>query len=296
MQNKPSVAVLMTCHNRSAKTLRALHHLFRQQDASCRMAVYLVDDGCTDDTPQRVAAKHPEVRLIAGDGTLYWGGGTARAFAAARDVGHDFYLWLNDDTFLFEDALRRLLATYHEVRASSAADCIIVGSTRSETGTKANTGGRRSSRWRPFRFDIVEPGHFPRQCATFNGNCVLIPCRVAEAVGSLDPTFRHYIGDIDYGLRARESGFQSWVAPGFVATCEVGRGKPVDLRGPRDVLRILPQLGNPKGVNLPGGTLYSFREWAHFASRHGGPLWFVYFALPYRRLLKGLISWTHHRA
>jgi GT2 family glycosyltransferase len=287
---RPSVAVLVTCHNRRAKTLLALQRLHAQAGAPCTLSVYLVDDGSSDGTAERVAHSYPGVRVIPGDGTLFWGGGMALAFGAAAAEDHDFFLWLNDDTYLFDDAVRHMLQTYQQVRPVCTKDSIVVGSTRSETSARANTGGRLRCRWRRFRFDVVEPGDRPVRCDTFNGNCVLIPRRVADEIGGPDAAFRHHIGDFDYGLRASWNGFESWVAPGFIGTCEIERPAVVDTRGFRALFRILAKLCDPKGVQLEDGRLYSFQEWARFARRHGGPFWLIYFLSPYRRLLKCLIS------
>ena len=51
-----------------------------------------------------------------------------------------------------------------------------------------------------------------RNVKSFNGNCVLIPQCVFKKVGNLDWTYRHAIGDIDYGYRVRKAGFKNYVA------------------------------------------------------------------------------------
>jgi GT2 family glycosyltransferase len=286
---RPHIAALMTCHNRAATTLRALQHLHAQVGAACQLSVYLVDDGSSDGTADLVARAYPEVTIIPGDGTLFWGGGMARAFEAASRGEHDFFLWLNDDTYLFPDAVRTLLQTHAEITRTQGADCIVVGTTRPEGAKKANTGGRSSSPPRLFHFELIEPCDRPQRCTTFNGNCVLVPRRVAEQIGGPDAGFRHYIGDFDYGLRAKKRGFESWVAPGFAGTCQSDRIAEPSARGLRAFCQMLADLRRPKGVQVDGATVYSFQEWARFARRHGGPFWFIYFAFPYRRLLKCLI-------
>ena len=44
-------------------------------------------------------------------------------------------------------------------------------------------------------------------CREINGNFVLIPKKIYDQVGMLDPVFPHAIGDFDYGLRVASSGF-----------------------------------------------------------------------------------------
>jgi GT2 family glycosyltransferase len=288
MQRTTDVAVLLTCHNRAEKTLRALRHLFDQQWHSSKLSVYLVDDGCTDATPDLVRAEFPSVNIITGTGELFWGGGMALAFSRALERRHAFYLWLNDDTLLFADALAKLIRTYRLLKERSAAECIVVGATREPDSDELTSSGLRRSSWRPLRFQRIPPRATPQRCMTFQGNCVLIPATVAEDIGPVDGAFRHYIGDIDYGLRAACRGYQSWLAPGFVGVCRSDPRPSLSDSGPRALAKAWAQLRGPKGVNLAGGTLYSFREWARFAARHGGPLWVLHFVFPYRRLLRCL--------
>lgn len=104
------VAVLLTVHNRREKTLECLQNCYQQIDSmkgdgSYEFAVYLVNDGCTDGTPEAVAESYPQTHIIRGDGSLFWNQGMRAAWTAAAADGQDFYLWLNDDTILSEGRL-----------------------------------------------------------------------------------------------------------------------------------------------------------------------------------------------
>ena len=78
----PTIAVLLTCFNRRAKTLAALEALFKQDGAGTTFAlnVFLVDDGSSDGTGDAVRGAFPQVHVIDGTGDLYWNGGMRRAF------------------------------------------------------------------------------------------------------------------------------------------------------------------------------------------------------------------------
>jgi GT2 family glycosyltransferase len=295
--NEADIAVVVTCHNRVENTLRALERLFDQDGAHGALRIYLVDDGSTDGTAETVARFYPEVRIIKGDGSLYWGGGMALAFSTALAVGHAFYLWLNDDTYLFKDALGRLLAAHREAVRRTGHDAIIVGATRDPVTGGVTSSGVRNSALRRLTYRQVPPTDALEPCVTFQGNCVLIPRRIAEDVGSLDAAFRHYIGDFDYGLRARRRGHQSWIAPGYLGLCRSAPPPPpIEGGGIAALRRAWSLLRHPKGAPFVDGPLYSFQEWGRFASRHGGPLWLFYFAYPYRRLLKFLLPRPGRRA
>ena len=124
-----SIATLLTCHNRREKTITCLDLLFNQElDKTCHLMVYLVDAGSTDGTVEAIKKKFPQVRLFCGNDSLYWCGGMRYAWSMAMKKDCDFYLWLNDDTFLFSGAIQRLLKTAHETREKEGDDGIIAGS------------------------------------------------------------------------------------------------------------------------------------------------------------------------
>jgi GT2 family glycosyltransferase len=283
-----TIATLITCHNRKQKTLDSLNSLFTQNDrAEISLAVYLVDDGSTDGTAAAVKQAYPQTHLIQGDGNLFWNGGMRMAFAAALDRDYDYYLWLNDDTILYPNAVWELLQTSVEVLARGSSPAIIVGSTCDpETGIFTYGGMVRESWWRPLRFPFLKPGKEPKRCDTINGNCVLIPRAVVRVVGNLDPAFTHYMGDLDYGLRTQQQGCTVWIAPGYVGTCSQNL-RPrnltqtiADLPWYQQLLRV----GQPKGLSLKEVTLSPLDEWQIFAQRHGGLLWPIYWVFPYLRL------------
>ena len=100
-----NIAVLITCHNREEKTLNCLTQIFSQlyDKNKFSVTVYLTDDGCTDNTVPEVKKRFPQVHIITGDGTLFWNRGMYVAWKAAEKYDYDFYLWLNDDTFINND-------------------------------------------------------------------------------------------------------------------------------------------------------------------------------------------------
>lgn len=106
-----TIAVLLTVFNRKEGTLRCLANLHKMNlPDECHMDVYLTNDGCTDGTPEAVRGQFPEVNVIDGDGTLYWNRGMYTAWeAAAKAYDYDYYLWFNDDTFLFPNCIEELL-------------------------------------------------------------------------------------------------------------------------------------------------------------------------------------------
>ena len=208
------VAVLLTVRNRREKTLRCLDEVFRQADllrgeGDYVLTVYQVDDVSTDATSEAVRERYPQVRLLSGDGSLYWNQGMRLAWETAAADDPDFYCWLNDDTLLREGALSVLLETSLFLRHKA----IVVGTAMGADGALSYGGRTRSNK-------VVEPDPvIPVPCWTFNGNLVLVPRAVWKVLGNLEPLYRHSFGDYDYGVRALKAGVARVVAPGVLADC-----------------------------------------------------------------------------
>ena len=270
------IAAILTCHNRRDKTLACLRALYAcERQSGCELDTYLVDDGSTDGTGAAVRAKYPLVTVIAGDGSLYWNGGMRLAFGTAMRHDYDAYLWLNDDTLLYRQTLRNLLYCAEEVAANhDGRHNIIVGATCDPVSRRITYGGMVShSRWAPNSYVLLPPSKRTQQCQSMNGNCVLIPREVVQAIGNIDAGFVHAIGDWDYGLRARHAGFGIWMAPGFAGECSVDLPGAIPAREQASVRHQLRRICGPKGVPP--------HAWGVYVRRHCGLFWPAYFVRPY---------------
>ena len=272
----------MTSFNRREATLSSLERLFSQQGTALpELAVFLVDDNSSDGTAEAVAARFPQVQLIHGNGSLFWNGGMRVAFQAAINLGFDAYIWLNDDSKLSPDALVRL-AECAEVAATWGRESIVTGSMRSPvTGARTYGGWKKRSSGLHLHFDAVDPDpSHPVSCDTMNGNFTFIPNAVVKTIGNLDHRFTHQIGDLDYGLRARQAGFGVLVAPGFYGECNDNSRE----RTWRDKKATLGQrwkhLTSPKGAPI--------QEWLLYTRRHFGWRWPFYAVSPYIKTLLGI--------
>ena len=248
------IAVLMSVYNRKEKTLRCLSLCYEQMDSitrsgKYRFSVYLTEDGCTDGTADAVLEMFPDVHIIHGDGNLFWNRGMCAAWDEAAKSSPDFYLWLNDDTFLSQGAFSVLLENSSYLKHKA----IVVGTATDSAGNYSYGGRTRSGK-------IVPPDKvIPVACDIFNGNLVLVPKSVFEAIGPMDPFYTHGFGDYDYGVRADKAGIIAVVAPGVLATCDRNPGVP-RWRDPSVGLKErFRSLQDPKGRPLKEQFVYDMR-------------------------------------
>lgn len=274
-----SIAVIMACHNRHVKTLTCLDHLFSQRlPQGFKIIVYLLDDGSTDQTAIFVRQKYPMVKMLQGDGTLFWTQGMNVAWSEAMMQQPEFYLWLNDDTYLYPNAVQMMVQSYCSMREKYHGHIIIVGSTQDPVTNKFTYGGiNKATSWHPLKFCGVEPNGISLECQTMNGNCVLLPHEIVEKVGVLSSQFTHALGDFDYGLRATQLGCSLYVAPKYVGTCKLNQLSGTWQDSHLSLQKRLKAVVQPKG--LP------WKEWWYFSQCHGGVFWFIFFVLPYVKLI-----------
>ena len=273
------IAVLMTCFNRREATLKCLRALYDQNIAeNVDFNVYLVDDGCTDGTGVAVRRQYPKVRVLQGNGNLYWCGGMRMAWSEAMKENYDYYLWLNDDTILLPGAFDALLKTAHSIQEKEGREGIIVGSCRDPESGQHTYGGKiKRNRHSRLPDQPMPPIDEMNHCDTMNGNLVVVPRQVFILLGNLSPEFTHAFGDVDYGMRGRRSGVPISVAPGHLAECAANvRVRPWTARNV-PLKERWRDMCNPHG--LPP------KQWYLYVKRHTGSAWPYYFLKPIFRVI-----------
>ena len=218
------IAVLITCYNRVQTTLKCLEHL-----SVCDVPddfgfdIYLVDDNSPDRTGDRVKERFPHVRVIQGMGNLYWCGGMRLAWdVAAKEKEYDAFFWLNDDTFLYPDALLVIAHAARKAEAESGDAGIVVGAT-CDPLTKRTTYGVTGNPPRPPDGTLS-----PVQGETINGNAVWVSRKTWQRIGGFRTCFTHAMGDTDYGMRAMKAQIPVWLTPVHIGTCKANTDKRWD--------------------------------------------------------------------
>lgn len=246
------IAVILTVHNRRETTIKCLSIISNLLlPDNCLLKIYITDDGCTDGTSEEVKNKFPNVIIIKGDGNLFWNRGMIAAWKRAAKDDCDFYLWLNDDTMVYEDLFTSIYGLSSEKQHKS----IVVGAC--EFNGRYTYGGRN------FDGTVAVPNlESAAKVKNFNGNIVWIPKYVFEKVGYLDPYYRHSWGDVDYGLRAIKLGIESYQVDHYLGSCS--RHETFSKWCNPDV----PLIERLKAINKPTGL--APREVFHYEKQHIG--------------------------
>jgi hypothetical protein len=208
---KKRFSVIIVHRNGADMLLNTLSALTRAWDGA-RDEVFLVDNGSTDDSLERVAAAFPQTIIIRNR----CNNGFARANnqAIARASG-EFILLLNSDAVIAADVLERFAADFRRDPRIGA----ITGQLQDAAG-----GLQRSCGSLPTALNELGLGFLKRkpimvehdgliETETLVGACMAVRDAAIQAAGSLDNDFFFYGEDIEWSYRLRQHGWKVVVDP-----------------------------------------------------------------------------------
>src|SRR5579871_1051554 len=177
----------------------SLVHASRRMPPGVSVVVHVTDNGSPVEWPGGPIAieKHRSAGNV-GFATAQ----NALLAAAFSDPRCEAFVLLNPDGVLHGNALRELHATWERFPTSLVE-------------------ARQFPEEHPKPYD---PGTLETDWAS--GACLLVPRKVYETIGGLDPGFFLYVEDVDYSWRARSAGFSVRVAPRALFAHEVVGRKP----------------------------------------------------------------------
>jgi GT2 family glycosyltransferase len=257
----PSIAVLLTCHNRKNKTLSCLTSFYNSVlPQGFAFDLYLVDDGSTDGTSDAVCKLSPDVTIIQGNGQLFWAGGMRLAFERAHlSKDYDAYLLLNDDVLLKPDFFLKLLETKKYCFEKYHKGGMYSGTTiDSESGHFSYGGNVLFKGIHNPQYQLLAPTDFPQECHLANANVLYVEKEVVETIGFLDKKYTHGIADYDFSLRAYKAGFPVYIAPGSCGFCKDDHGSNGSIV--KSLKERIKYLKSPLGLG--------YNEYLVFVKRH----------------------------
>lgn len=227
-----NIAVLLTCHNRKAKTVKCMQSLYDALTHYNRLhekdfidvEVYLTDDGCTDGTVEAVSelALADKIHFIHGDGNLYWAGGMREAWKEAmqNELSWEFYLLLNDDTVLRYDVFETLLRTHDYVQKVRGKAGLYSGiCCDPEDEHETTYGGDVWTNYLMARTKRLSPIGKPQECDMCNANVLLISKNVTDDIGFFYEGYQHAYADYDYSIHAKKKGFPLYLTDSYCGAC-----------------------------------------------------------------------------
>jgi GT2 family glycosyltransferase len=206
----PLVSVVIPNWNGGHLILDCLDSLRQQRYAT--IEVLVVDGGSRDGSPELVAERHPDVRLVRLNANRGFSGNVNAGLRAAQG---ELLALLNNDAEAEPDWLAELVAGLErQPSAGSAASKILHHHNRSliaSAGDRLHRNGLASQRGNgePDNGCLDRPG----EVFAASGGAALYRRTMLEDIGLLDEGFVSYLEDVDLGMRARLRGWSCWYVP-----------------------------------------------------------------------------------
>ncbi|MBS1962188.1 MAG: glycosyltransferase family 2 protein [Bdellovibrionales bacterium] len=200
------IYVLVAVHGRREITRRFLEALKRQTVSAFKVVV--VDDGSTDGTGEMLARDFPDVAVLRGNGDLWWTGAMRKGvdWVLERAGAEDYVICANNDQIPKENAIATLLKESREYGGA------IVGSlSRDFSDPTKLYDAAFSWNWKTNRYARVPIGDQGRISAgvdVLTCRFTIVPVEVFRKINFEPSLFPHYLGDYDFFLTVKRSGYR----------------------------------------------------------------------------------------
>jgi GT2 family glycosyltransferase len=170
-------------------------------------AIFIVDNASKDNSAEIIRRAYPDIHLICNEENLGFAGGTNRGIMEATSQGDAPILLLNNDAFIQEDDVIRLLKTLLEHQTIGLVGPLLYDAEQEDRLISA--GGKNPIKHHHTRILSLPPGEPVRLVEYVSGTAVIIKPEVFRAVGYLDEDYFFSTELADLCMRARQAGYLS---------------------------------------------------------------------------------------
>ena len=253
--------------------------------------IFVADNDSRDGSPDMVAEKFPQVRLILNGANLGFSAGTN---VALREATGRYVMLLNTDTLVRKDTLRTLVDFMDAHPEAGAAGCKILnpdGSLQLDSRrgfpsplaafSKMSGLSRlfpRHPRLGHYNMTYLDPEEIS-EVEVLSGSCMVVRKEVMDQVGMMDEDYFMYGDDIDWCYRIHSAGWKIY----YVPTTEIihFRGES----GRAEPLRILYLKSKAMSIFVNKHMRHRFRFF---------PIWLLQVAIAFYGLLKFGLRLARH--
>ncbi len=209
-EGKFAVSIVIPVFNKVEYTRKCIEALAATVDAGDPVEFVVVDNGSTDGTPAFLATLSGDVVLVRNTGNL---GFAAACNQGARVARGESILFLNNDTVPQPGWLRALVTAAEEENAAICGARLLYPDGRVQHAGIAFD--RRGVGYHIFnglpKDDPAVSKRRPFQAVT--AACMLVRRSLFEELGGFDEGYRNGFEDVDFCLRARQTGHRVLYAP-----------------------------------------------------------------------------------
>jgi len=213
------IYICIPVFNRVEYSLKCIESIKKQNYKDFQIIV--CDDASTDGTRNIIEGKFPDVKIISGNGNLWWSGGTNKCVEEALKtaIEDDYLFTLNNDTELLADTLQTLIqfTKNHNNTIVGAVNVFYSEPMKIEPSAFIQKPGKiffNKLHYRVNEFgENINNKKGMLEVSTLSGKGVLIPVEVFKKIGLYNQEkLPHYHADTEFILRAKKNGFKVYLS------------------------------------------------------------------------------------
>lgn len=201
------LAIIILNWNSGADTIRCVRHIAAWE--RMQPTIWVVDNHSTDGSVEAISLECPEVHLIRNSANLGFAGGNNRAIVEALSAGDAPILLLNNDAFIEEDAIIRLLDTLHANKQIGFIGPPLFDAEKKDKLLSA--GAKNPARHHQSHILELPVGEPLRIVECVPGTVVVVRAEVFRTVGLLDEAYFFASEVADLCMQASRQGYISAV-------------------------------------------------------------------------------------
>lgn len=214
------VAIIIPTYNRNKYLNYLLTQIYEQKISLKNLVinVVVVVDGSTDGTLEMLAKDFPQVHIVKGTGNWWYTKSMNEGFKYAENLKPDYVLTLNDDIEIDNNYVETLVGDIMKFKGNCIMGTLSLTNTIPHKIVEA--GIKKIIKWRSklvLYYKFLEPvgdkklkGIYPS--VVLPGRGMLIPYNILKKMNYFDESFKQYSSDFDFCLRARKSGYNSYIS------------------------------------------------------------------------------------
>ncbi len=213
MGKNQKVFIICGVHNDLSSTKKFLTSLSRQSYPFIQTII--IDDGSSDGSSNYIKKKYPQVKILQGDGNLWWTGsiywGVKESLKYAKV--EDFILTINNDCTFDKNFVDMLVRTSIEHNRAIVGSLILGNKSTSkiyDAGIQIDWSKGRLIPLGPTSInDLPNDKNVQDQIDTISTKGTIYPIEVFHKIGNFDKKhLPHYISDYEFACRAKAHGFK----------------------------------------------------------------------------------------
>lgn len=219
-----NISIIVPIYNRieiSKKGIKAIYDsicYYNENDSRIIFNFIVVDDGSTDGSSEWIEKHYPEIKILKGDGNLWWTGSVNLGIAFSIDYYKDNLVGVilqNDDIYVKRDWLLNY-SNEIEISNNSLIGCAAVDYNNPDV---VIYGGNKIQPWFSSHKNINKGKNIAdiesnNLVESYNliGRGLYIPASVFKKIGLFDQKHFKHRGDTELSLRAKNAGFKLYVS------------------------------------------------------------------------------------